>query len=95
MRAGAGSTIFSRATSTSTTPAKFHIFIQKHFLYWLEALSLMGNMSDRIVMMRALESMLRVSSSIRSRYNVIKLINKGQISSRAHIQRKLFTHDNL
>jgi hypothetical protein len=42
---------------------KVRIFLQNHFLHWLEALSLMGHMSDGVVMVRALESMLRVSDS--------------------------------
>jgi hypothetical protein len=44
---------------------KVHVFLQKHFLHWLEALSLMGNMSDGVVMVRTLESMLTVSDSIK------------------------------
>jgi hypothetical protein len=40
-----------------------HMFVQNHFLHWLEALSLMGNMSDGAVMLRDLESMLTVSNS--------------------------------
>jgi hypothetical protein len=39
-----------------------HKFLQKHFLHWLEALSLMGKISDGAVMVSALESMLTVSN---------------------------------
>ncbi|KAI9863919.1 MAG: hypothetical protein M1824_005957 [Vezdaea acicularis] len=35
-----------------------HEFLQKHFLHWLEALSLMGNMSEGVIMVRTLESIL-------------------------------------
>jgi hypothetical protein len=42
---------------------KVHIFFQEHFLHWLEALSLIGNISDGVVMVRTLESMLTVSDS--------------------------------
>jgi hypothetical protein len=42
---------------------KVHIFFQEHFLHWLEALSLIENMSDGVVMVRTLESMLTVSDS--------------------------------
>jgi hypothetical protein len=38
-----------------------HNFLQKHFLHWLEALSLIGNMSDGVTMVRTLESLLGVS----------------------------------
>jgi hypothetical protein len=41
-----------------------YLFLQKHFLHWLEALSLMGNMSDGFIMVSALESMLIVSDSV-------------------------------
>jgi NACHT domain len=40
-----------------------HIFLQNHFLHWLEALSLVRDMSNGIVLVRALESMLKVSDS--------------------------------
>ena len=38
-----------------------HIFLQKHFLHWLEALSLMGKMSEGVLMLTALQSILTVS----------------------------------
>jgi hypothetical protein len=40
-----------------------HIFLQEHFLHWLEALSLIGKTSDSIRMVTALQSMV-VSDSI-------------------------------
>jgi NACHT domain len=43
---------------------KAHTFLQEHFLHWLEALSLMGNMPDGVAMVRTLESMLTVSDSV-------------------------------
>jgi len=39
-----------------------HIFLQKHFLHWLEALSLIGKISDGILMVKSLETILTVSS---------------------------------
>ena len=39
-----------------------HWFFQYHFLHWLEVLSFMGNMSDSIHLMRALETLLLVST---------------------------------
>jgi hypothetical protein len=41
--------------------AQVHHFLQKHFLHWLEALALMGKISDGAVMLRVLESILTVS----------------------------------
>jgi hypothetical protein len=41
-----------------------HIFLQKHFLHWLEALSLMENLSSGITMVRTLESILKVSDPV-------------------------------
>ena len=38
-----------------------HKFLNKHFLHWLEALSLMRNMSGAVVMVKSLESLLMVS----------------------------------
>ncbi|KAH0551582.1 hypothetical protein GP486_007200, partial [Trichoglossum hirsutum] len=35
-----------------------HKFLRKHFLHWLEALSLSGSMSDSVGMMKALQSMV-------------------------------------
>src|SRR5947209_19273166 len=39
-------------------------FLQKHFLHWLEALSLMGNISEGAAMVRNLEFLLTVSDAI-------------------------------
>lgn len=38
-----------------------HLFLKKHFLHWLEALSLMRNMSSGVIGMRKLENLLAVS----------------------------------
>ena len=46
-----------------------HIFLQKHFLHWLEALSLMGKMSEGVLMLTALQSMLTVGGPAISCYN--------------------------
>jgi hypothetical protein len=39
-----------------------HLFLKKHFLHWLEALSLMGNISQSIVLIDTLQSLVPVSS---------------------------------
>src|SRR5262249_21784301 len=44
---------------------KAYKFLQKHFLYWLEALSLIGSISQGAIMLRSLES-LTVSDTLRS-----------------------------
>ena len=36
------------------------VFLRKHFLYWLEILSLMRNMSNGVVMIRKLENLLAI-----------------------------------
>jgi hypothetical protein len=43
---------------------KVYCFFQEHFLHWLEALSLMGKITDGAIMLSALESMLTASNSI-------------------------------
>jgi hypothetical protein len=43
---------------------QLHNFLNEKFLHWLEALSLVGNISDGVVMVRTLESMLKVSKLI-------------------------------
>jgi hypothetical protein len=40
-----------------------YAFLQEHLLHWLEALSLIGNMSEGAVMVKILEDMLTVSDS--------------------------------
>jgi len=42
---------------------RVHTFLKEHFLHWLEALSLMGNMSDGVLMVKTLDSMLTVRYS--------------------------------
>jgi len=41
---------------------RVHNFLKEHFLHWLEALSLMGNISDGVLMVKTFESMLKVSA---------------------------------
>ena len=38
-----------------------HLFLQEHFLHWLEAISLVGKMSEGVLMITKLEAMLEVS----------------------------------
>jgi hypothetical protein len=38
-----------------------HLFLKRHFLHWLEALSLMGKISESIAMIGSLHSLLAVS----------------------------------
>ena len=40
---------------------QIHYFLQKHLLHWLEALALMGKISDGAIMLSALESIFTVS----------------------------------
>jgi len=41
-----------------------HIFLRKHFLHWLEALSLIGKLNEGVLALKILESILRVSDII-------------------------------
>jgi NACHT domain len=47
-----------------------HKFLQQHFLHWLEALSLMGKMSEGVLMITALQSVLTVSDFVPSHYDL-------------------------
>lgn len=40
---------------------RVHNFLREHLLHWLEALSLMGNLSEGVLLVRAMDSMLTVS----------------------------------
>jgi hypothetical protein len=40
---------------------RVHTFLNEHCLHWLEALSLMGNLSEGVLMVKKLESILTVS----------------------------------
>ncbi|KAI4117122.1 MAG: hypothetical protein LQ345_002570 [Seirophora villosa] len=42
---------------------KVHVFFEKSFLHWLEAMSLMGNMSHTVLMVTKLASMLKMDNS--------------------------------
>jgi hypothetical protein len=46
-----------------------HVFFLKHFLHWLEALSLIQNSTDGVIMLRMLESILTVSDPVQPRDN--------------------------
>jgi hypothetical protein len=41
---------------------RIHNFLKKHFLHWLEALSLMGNMPEGVLMVKAFDAILTVSA---------------------------------
>ena len=56
------------------------MFLQKKFLFWLEALALMGCMSDGIIMVNILDSMFTVSGLVRL-YRVV-FITKQQKAKR-------------
>jgi len=51
-----------RSKTRLSDNVQVHHFLTKHFLHWLEALALMGNISDGAVMMSVLESILTVSN---------------------------------
>ena len=55
-----------------------HEFLTEHFLHWIEALSLMRNMSDAVVMVRGLESLLIVRNSTKSRFVLLANLAKSQ-----------------
>jgi NACHT domain len=59
---------------------KVHGFLQKNFLHWLEALSLIGEMSKGVLMMSDLQSLLAVSDPmiILQSQMLISLIGAGQ-----------------
>jgi NACHT domain len=52
---------------------QIHGFLQSHFLHWLEALSLMGKISEGVLMVMNLESVLTVSNA--ERYTAIPILN--------------------
>ena len=54
---------------------QIHSFLQTHFLYWLEALSLMGKISQGIIIITKLERMLQVRT-ISLRYKMIQNANE-------------------
>jgi hypothetical protein len=56
-----------------------HIFLQEHFLHWLEALSLIGVMSESISLISTLQSLIAVS-----KYNVIFI---RLLYQREHLER--------
>src|SRR2546423_14745292 len=50
-----------------------YTFLQKHFLHWLEALSLIGRISDSIAMIGNLQSVVAVSSFKLGLFTLLKL----------------------
>jgi len=61
---------FQREEAGLHDNGQVHVFLQKHFLHWLEALSLMGKVSKGVLMITALQSMLTVSGFMLSPYNL-------------------------
>ena len=54
---------------------QIHSFLQTHFLYWLEALSLMGKISQGIIIIKKLERMLQVRATS-LHYRMIQNVNE-------------------
>jgi hypothetical protein len=44
------------------------MFLQEHLLHWFEALSIIGNMSDRAIIVKILKEMLIVSNFAKLQY---------------------------
>ena len=53
-----------RSDVNSCDYTNVEIFLQKHFLHWLEALSVIGCLSEGVAMVKILDSMLTVSDSV-------------------------------
>ena len=53
-----------------------NVFMKKQFLYWLEALSLMGNMSSGVVMIKKLENLL--AEAITDDSGLLELVRDAQ-----------------
>jgi ankyrin repeat protein len=64
-----------------------HIFLQKHLLHWLEALSLMGNMPDGVVLVITLESMLMVSDFIMAHYSPMLIWQSSNLTQTRYYPR--------
>ncbi|KAK2778994.1 hypothetical protein FQN52_002663 [Onygenales sp. PD_12] len=47
-----------RSYTNSCDNGDVHVFLQEHFLHWVEALSLMGDMSNAVIMITSLKSTL-------------------------------------
>ena len=56
---------------------RVHIFLQKHFIHWLEALSLMQKISEGVLAIISLESAVTVRNLIIT-LRTFRLINEGQ-----------------
>ncbi|KAA8894763.1 hypothetical protein FN846DRAFT_972715 [Sphaerosporella brunnea] len=61
---------------------RVHKFLKEHFLHWLEALSLMGNLSEGVLMVKTLDSMLTPTSTEPVRKPVRQYFLRGLFKSR-------------
>jgi hypothetical protein len=60
----------TRSNISLCDDGQIHKFIQEHFLHWLEALSLIGKISEGVFMITMLQSLLTVSDLVLSRYDL-------------------------
>ena len=63
---------------------EIHAFLQDHFLHWLEALAVIGCISDGVVMVEILDSMLAVSGFCATVYYYRWLISQGKSCSKSN-----------
>jgi hypothetical protein len=54
---------FEQSNVRITDDHQAHLFLKRHFLHWLEALSLMGKISESIGMINTLQGLLKVGYS--------------------------------
>jgi hypothetical protein len=59
---------FQRSEARLVDDCQIHEFLQKHFLHWLEALGLIGKTSEGVLMVKVLQSMIKVSILINTLY---------------------------
>ena len=66
---------------------KVQVFLQKHLLYWLEVLGLLGKVSDSVLMLNRLQSLIDVSLLIRCDYS-----SRYRMATLSFIQTKIYMH---
>ncbi|KAF8535433.1 NACHT and WD40 domain protein [Trichophaea hybrida] len=63
-----------------------HTFLQKHFLHWLEVLSLMGKMPDGVLMVKSLEAIVTPRSDLNNLHMIVHDAKRFILNNRSIIE---------
>ena len=80
---------YTRSDVDTNRCADVEVFLQKHFLHWLESLALLNRVSDAVYMVHALDSMFSVRDPLSEHYSIwLKLRDRVRATFQSGLNRE-------